>query len=296
MTATRIGVVIVNYGRHMTLETPEGQRVSCRIKGRELHPVCGDEVRWQPLADGSGLITHIEGRRSLLVRQDPRHGQRPLAANVDRMLVMVAPRPELDPFMLDRYLAAAEVLRLSALLVFNKTDLLTDIESSECNRRLDEFIAIGYAMLKVSVRSGEGLQTVKEALRGHTSVVLGQSGAGKSSLLKALVPEAEIRIGEISQATDEGRHTTSVATLYHLPEGGALIDSPGVRNFHLWPLPPAQLAQCFVEFRKYAPQCRFSNCLHEQEPGCAVTAAVTNGAISARRYQSYRSITLAAKS
>lgn len=212
------------------------------------------------------------------------------------MLVMVAPRPEPDPFMLDRYLAAAEVLRLSALLAFNKTDLLADIESSECNRRLDEFIAIGYAMLKVSVHSGEGLQTVREALRGCTGVVLGQSGVGKSSLLQALVPEAEIRIGEISQATDAGCHTTSVAALYHLPEGGALIDSLGVRNFHLWPLPPAQLAQSFVEFRKYAPQCRFSDCLHKQEPGCAVTATVTNNAISARRYQSYRSITLAAKS
>lgn len=296
MRSERAGIVIVNYGRHMSVETPEGQSVTCRIKGRQLHPVCGDEVHWEPLTEGGGLITHIKERRSLLLRQQPPHGPQPLAANLDRILVMVAPHPKPDPFMLDRYLVAAAALGLPALLVFNKADLLADPQLRECERLLDEFAAIGYVILKVSVHSGEGLQSIRNALHDHTSVVLGQSGVGKSSLLKALVPDAEIRIGEISQATDEGRHTTSVSALYHLPGGGSLIDSPGVRNFYLWTLPPGKLAQCFVEFRKYASQCRFTDCLHNMEPDCAVTAAVADGGISGRRYKSYRMAIQAARS
>ncbi|MGH8371089.1 MAG: ribosome small subunit-dependent GTPase A, partial [Gammaproteobacteria bacterium] len=199
-----------------------------------------------------------------------------------------------DPALLDRYLVAAEILKIPPFILLNKTDLLNTPRPAVCEQALDEFAAIGYTILKTSAVSGAGIHALGESLRGHTAVVVGQSGTGKSSLLKALVPAAEIRIGEISQATDEGRHTTTVSALYHLPGGGDLIDSPGVRGFQLWPIPVRDLADGFVEFRTCPGKCKFSDCSHLHEPGCRITAAVGNGAISRRRYESYR--TLSARS
>jgi ribosome biogenesis GTPase len=284
------GRVIVNFGRHMTVETPEGKPVDCRIKGRSMRPVCGDRVTVEPQTDASGLITGIQKRRSLLVRHDRRLGQQPLAANIDRMLVVIALKPAFDLSMIDRYLAAAEILKIPSLLVLNKIDLLDEAQRALADGVLSEFEAIGYTIQRTSAVSGRGIAALAESLRGHTGVVVGQSGTGKSSLLKALAPDAEVRIGEISHATDEGRHTTTVSALYHLPTGGELIDSPGVRGFQLWPMQPHELARGFVEFGRYYGQCRFSDCSHLHEPGCRVREAVADGEINRRRYESYRTI------
>lgn len=290
MTDTFEGRVIVNFGRHMTVETAAGEQMECRIKGRSLRPVCGDLVSGERLADGDGWITAIQERHSLLVRHDSHLGRQPLASNVDRMFVVVAPRPAFDPALLDRYLVAAEILKIPALILLNKIDLLGTPRPAGCELALDEYAAIGYTILKTSAISGAGIHALGESLQGHTGVVVGQSGTGKSSVLKALVPAAEIRIGEISRATDEGRHTTTVSALYHLPGGGDLIDSPGVRGFQLWPIPAQELADGFVEFRACPGQCKFSDCSHLHEPGCRITAAVGNGTISRRRYESYRTL------
>ncbi|HET7649824.1 MAG TPA: ribosome small subunit-dependent GTPase A [Gammaproteobacteria bacterium] len=284
------GRVIVNFGRHMIVETPEGTEIDCRIKGRSMRPVCGDRVTVERMADASGLITAVKERRSLLVRHDRRLGQQPLAANIDRMLVVIAPKPSFDVSMIDRYLAAAEILNITPVLVLNKTDLLDETQRVATEQTLGEYAAIGYSTLKTSVFTGNGIAGLAESLNGHTGVVVGQSGTGKSSLLKALAPGAEVRIGEISYATDEGRHTTTVSALYHLPAGGELIDSPGVRGFQLWPMPPKELARGFVEFGRYNGQCRFSDCSHLHEPGCRVREAVERGELIRRRYESYRAI------
>ena len=206
------------------------------------------------------------------------------------MIVVVAPKPALDPYMIDRYLAAGALLEIPAIILFNKTDLLTPDESDDLERVLKGYSEIGYPVLRTSVKRHTGLTALADTLRGHVGVVVGQSGTGKSSLLKALVPDAEIRIGEISQATDEGRHTTTVSALYHLPGGGDLIDSPGVRGFQLWAMPARELAGGFVEFQAYRGQCRFSDCSHLHEPGCRIMAAVEAGEISSRRYESYRTL------
>ncbi|HET7396871.1 MAG TPA: ribosome small subunit-dependent GTPase A [Gammaproteobacteria bacterium] len=284
------GRIIVNFGRHMTVETAAGNRVKCRIKGRSLRPVCGDLVSVEPSPDSTGLITSIHKRDSLLVRHDPRLGQQPLAANVDRMIVVVAPKPTLDPAMIDRYLAAAAILGIPALILLNKIDLLDTTRIVACREALDEYAAIGYSILETSAASGKGIDTLNESLRGHIGVLVGQSGTGKSSLLKALIPDAEIRIGEISHATEEGRHTTTVSVLYHLVGSGDLIDSPGVRGFQLWPIPAQELAHGFVEFQPHLGRCKFSDCSHQHEPGCSVIAAVESSSISRRRYESYRTL------
>ncbi|HET7921212.1 MAG TPA: ribosome small subunit-dependent GTPase A [Gammaproteobacteria bacterium] len=281
------GQVIVNFGRHMTIETATGQQIECRIKGRRLRPVCGDFVSGERLPDGTGRIKLIQERHALLLRHDARLGNVALAANVDRMLVVVAPKPAAEPALIDRYLVAAENLGIEALLLLNKLDLPGSVGVRDV---LEEFAAIGYPVLQVSTVDGTGIAALGEVLRHHTGVVVGQSGTGKSSLLKALVPTAEIRIGEISSASEEGRHTTTVSALYRLPNGGKLIDSPGVRGFQLWPMPVRQLAQGFIEFRASTGTCRFSDCRHLHEPGCGVRASLERGEISPRRYESYRSL------
>lgn len=285
MSEAREGLVVSVFGRRLLVETQQGEPLPCQIKGRELRPVCGDRVRWQPQPDGSGLVLEILPRHSLLNRHDARHGPQPLAANLDRLLILTAAVPAPEPFLVDRYLVAAEAAGIPALLAFNKLDLP---EAPAQAGFLDEFAALGYPTFKISARTGTGLPALRQALRGHLGAVVGQSGVGKSALLNALMPAAAARIGEISQATDTGRHTTTVAALYHLPDGGELIDSPGVRGFHLTPMPPRELARCFVEFRPFIGTCRFSDCLHSEEPGCTVKTAVENSRISPRRYESYR--------
>lgn len=284
MTALPHGLVVANFGRRLLVEDESGRMHVCHPKGRQLQAVCGDRVRWQPIA-GASVVTEILPRRSLLTRPTRGSRDRGLAANADRLLIMTAPLPAPDLHLLDHYLAAAEAQRLPALLLFNKIDLP---QAAECQSVLAEFTALGYPFYRLSARNGEGLAALAEALRGHCSVLVGQSGVGKSSLLAALLPEAKVRIGELSRASGQGRHTTTTAVLYRLPGGGSLIDSPGVRGFQPPSLPRERLAHCFVEFRPLAAACRFADCRHLEEPGCAVRAAVAAGRISARRYASYR--------
>ncbi|MAT65057.1 MAG: ribosome small subunit-dependent GTPase [Gammaproteobacteria bacterium] len=284
------GRVIRHHGRNALVETASGERLECTARKRVHDLACGDRVEWSPAGENQGVIERVLPRASVLTRPDHRGRPRALAANVDQLLIVIAPEPEPTAALIDRYLIAAELMPARPVLVLNKTDRLTADTRTHIDALLAEFAALGMPVVRVNTREPGALQPLIELLATHTSILVGQSGVGKSSLVNALLPEHDIRVGELSEASGQGRHTTSDTTLYHLPGGGELIDSPGVRDFHLWHIDKAELAQGFCEFRDYAGRCRFHNCRHLNEPGCAVQAAVDAGEISARRLESYRKL------
>ena len=290
----RNGLIISHYGQTLDIEDDAGELHRCTARKKLDSLVCGDKVVWQTTATGEGVVVALQARQTLLVRPDNRGALKPIAANVDQLLVVTAPQPDsealIDTALIDRYLVAAELSRLQAVIVINKVDLLNKAQLEQVTQLLEGYRRIAYPVLFTSAKQGHGIEAMMTTLTGHTSVFSGPSGVGKSSLVKAVLPEREIRIGAVSAASGAGRHTTTLATLYHLPHGGSLIDSPGVRDFGLWHADPADLARGFVEFQRFAPSCRFADCLHLAEPDCAVREAVATGVIDAARYDSYRRI------
>ena len=285
-----VGLVIRHHGHSALVEDTQGRIFDCNIRKRVGRVVCGDRVRWKPTAAGQGVILAIEPRKTLLTRPDPKGRPRPLAANLDQVVVVCAPQPPYTESLIDRYLVATELMGADALILMNKSDLLDEDGRREAEERLAEFEAIGYPVVFVHTLDPVAVTPLLERLPGHTSILVGQSGVGKSSLVNALLPEDTARTGTLSEASGLGRHTTTDTTLYHLPTGGDLIDSPGVRDFKLWHIPPEKLAAGFREFAPWIGQCRFHNCRHLNEPGCAVARAAAEGAIPPRRLDSYREI------
>ena len=281
------GRVLVNQRRHFIVESDDGDHVRCIVKGRKLVPVAGDRVQWSSLDSGNGLIECIHDRRNVLCRYDARRGKQPMAANLDQLLIVTAVEPAVEPFLLDKYLVAAAASDLEAIIILNKTDLLAQHDTEALEKNLAEYTALGYPVARVSAQAGEGLETFSRLLKNKVNALVGASGVGKSSLIKWLLPELDIRIGEISTARNEGRHTTTSSQLYTFPFGGDLIDSPGVRDFMLWPMPVSELKKYFVEFQTVTEECKFADCLHLNEPHCAIKQAVQNGRIQKRRYESY---------
>lgn len=286
------GLVISHQANTVRVDTGRGPALLCAVPRKLQRPVCGDQVDWRLTGDRSGSITRIHPRRNWLARPDPRGGERPLAANLDRLLLVLATRPEFQEPLIDRYLVAAAHFNLPVVLLLNKVDLLDRDALAAARQRLRVYSDIGYALWLSSVEQADGLDALQELLRAGRSMLVGQSGVGKSSLIHRLLPGGapDLEIGAISAATGLGRHTTSASTLYRLPGGGELVDSPGVRDFGLWHLPDAAIAPGFIEFRSYLDRCRFRNCRHDGEPGCAVQEAVESGAIRAKRLDSYRHI------
>lgn len=255
------------------------------LAGRRLRPVCGDRVTWQrPRDDSDGLVTAIEPRRTELARPSRRGDREVFAANVSQVIVVSAPKPAPDAFLVDRYLAAAELMGAAACIAYNKTDL--DPEGRAMD--LAEFESLGYPVIRICARTGAGLGRLRPQLEGHTSILVGHSGVGKSSIINALLPDAGTRTAALSDASGEGRHTTTASVLHHLPSGGELLDSPGVRDYAPPPVAPGEVGSGFREITSRQGQCRFSDCLHLREPGCAVKTAVEAGEMSHRRYESYR--------
>ncbi|MCA1799144.1 MAG: ribosome small subunit-dependent GTPase A [Xanthomonadaceae bacterium] len=275
------GSVIVNYGTRVLVETATGEPVPCSIRGKRLRAVCGDVVEWERI-DAEGAITRIVTRERALERADGRGGSEPVASNLDRVLVVAAPEPDPDAVLIDRYLAMAERGGIDAALLLNKTDCAPD----GFRARFDEYAIAGYPVWMCSAVNRHGLDALRTELSGRTTLLVGQSGVGKSSLLNALVPDLALQTGVLDKA-GEGRHTTTATRRYLLPGGGALVDSPGVREFWLPAMPATDLIGGFREIARAGDACRFRNCTHAKEPDCAVQAAVARGDISERRYKSY---------
>jgi ribosome biogenesis GTPase / thiamine phosphate phosphatase len=280
-------IVIATYSRRMRLRLSSGDEVDARIKGKRLKPVCGDRVIVEPIDDESDwLITTILDRDNALDRPNMRGKTEVLAANVELLLVVAAGSPEPDWFIVDRYLCAAENMGVPAAVIYNKSDL--DYDEVKLQSALRDYERIDYPTVRCSAKTGSRLDEVHSIIRGKTGIIVGQSGVGKSSIINELKGGDRQRTAAISDKTGEGRHTTANSVMLALPGGGAVIDSPGVRDYAPALRSAPQVIQGFREVENAGHGCRFANCRHLREPGCAVKAAVDNESISARRYESYR--------
>ena len=282
------GLVMVNYGKNMLVEDDSGTLHRCVARRGLEQLVCGDRVTWSPTGELSGVIESLQPRKTVMHKADGRNRLRPLAANIEQVVIEAATEPAMDTFLIDKYTVAAELAGTTPLIIINKADLLTDDVRTHIETLMQEYRDIGYTHLFTSALENTGIDAFRQQMTGKTSILVGQSGVGKSSLIRRLLPEQDITVGKLSDASGLGRHTTTTTTLYHLPEGGDLIDSPGVRDFHLGQVEPAMLANGFREFHPAVGHCRFNDCLHMGEPGCAVIEAVDAGRISERRMESYR--------
>ena len=282
-----VGRVLVAYGSHGLIETATGEVRSGRFRRKVGRPVCGDRVAVQLIDNDELAVDEILPRDSEFMRTD--HKGRPLvvAANLDQVCIVIAPQPAPTEEILDRYLVAAESLDLKPLIVLNKAELL-ESEPQGILSRLSYYESLGYPVIRTSCKTEPGIDALRQKLDQHSSILVGQSGVGKSALATRLLPETDIISGELSTQTGKGTHTTTTTRLYHLPDGGELIDSPGVWEFGVWNLRPGAVHNGFIEFDELARHCRFSNCWHQHEPGCAVQAAVDDGEVPERRYRAYR--------
>jgi len=285
--AEQEGLVVTRFGKTVDVEDKQGKTVRCKIRQNMGELVCGDKVIWQAENDDSGVICAVIPRHSLLARPDFQGRKKLIAANIDQIMITCATQPELSPGLIDRYLVAAEATGITPVIVTNKIDLVDEKSRPLLEQQLAIYHQLGYQIIYTSAVIQHGLDNLIQQLKDRTSIFVGHSGVGKSSLVKALFPEQQIRIGELSEATGKGVHTTTASTLYHLPQGGELIDSPGIREFGLWEINEAQVAEGFLELRPHLGNCRFRNCRHQNEPGCAIQEAARMGDISQQRLSSF---------
>ena len=296
------GLIIRNTGSWYVVLTDDGQTFDCKVKGnfrlrgiRSTNPVAvGDRVRIVLQPDGrSALIEDILDRRNYIIRRASNLSKQShiIAANIDQAVLLVTvSHPETSTTFIDRFLASAEAYRVPVLLIFNKTDLYAEAEGVRLRELVALYSQLGYACVACSALRGTGLDDVRKALCGRVSLLSGNSGVGKSTLLNALLPEAEARTAEISAAHDMGMHTTTFSEMFFLPEGGALIDTPGIKGFGTFDMQREEVAHYFREIFAVGAECRFGNCTHTHEPGCAVQVAVEEGRIAQSRYTSYLSM------
>lgn len=281
--------VTATFSRRMGLRTDSGIEVDARIKGKRLKPVCGDRVRAETIENESDwLITEIDARRNELTRPNMRGQMEVLAANLDALVVVAAVSPIPDWYIVDRYLCAAELMNVDASVVFNKMDLLDghEIEIPE----LQEYRDIGIPVFECSANTRQGIDDLLQSLSDQCAIIVGQSGVGKSSLINQLVTDSQQRTADISAKSGEGRHTTVNSKMISLQAGGTVIDSPGVRDYAPALADSADAANGFREIAAAAQSCRFANCRHLREPGCAVKASVDDDTISYRRYESFKRV------
>ena len=292
------GLVIKNTGSWYTVKTDSNQLVECKIKGnfrlkgiRSTNPVAvGDRVSITPNQEGTAFITSIEDRKNYIIRKSPNLSKQShiIAANVDQaFLVVTINRPVTSTTFIDRFLASAEAYRVPVVLLFNKTDALEDEEREYQQMMIDLYETVGYQCLAISAANGSGMDKVRELLAGKTTVLSGNSGVGKSTLINSLLPDVQLKTAEISDAHNAGTHTTTFSEMLELPEGGYIIDTPGIKVFCTFDIEPEELTSYFKEIFHFSKDCRFNNCTHTHEPGCAVLKAVEEHYIAQSRYLSY---------
>lgn len=289
--AAQEGVVVTRYSQHVDVETTNGEKFRCNLRRTLSDIVVGDRVIWrQGLAEMQGISGVVEAkhpRTSELSRPDYYDGLKVIAANIDQIVIVSAIAPKLSLNIIDRYLVICEKAQIEPLIVINKIDLLTAAERTELEATLAIYQQIGYRTLMLSTLTGEGIAELTSLLAQGNSIFVGQSGVGKSSLVNTILPEVETQIGEISETSGLGQHTTTASTLYHLPQGGNLIDSPGIREFGLWHLENEDITRGYREFLPYLGTCKFKDCKHLQDPGCSIREAVEAGEINPTRFENY---------
>lgn len=295
------GLVIKNTGSWYTVKTTDGETIECKIKGnfrlkgiRSTNPIAvGDQVIIVPNKEGTAFITEIKDRRNYIIRKASNLSKQShiLAANVDQaFLVVTINYPQTSTTFIDRFLASAEAYRVPVILVFNKCDLYSEEEQHLLQLFCNLYESVGYQCVKLSAATGEGVEALQPLMKQKISLLSGNSGVGKSTLINALLPEANLKTAEISDAHQTGMHTTTFSEMLSLPQGGYLIDTPGIKGFGTFDIEKQELTSYFKDIFEVSQHCRFNNCLHLQEPGCAVVKAVENHEIALSRYQSYLSM------
>lgn len=292
------GLIIKNTGSWYTVKTDDGRIVECKVKGnfrlkgiRSTSPVAvGDYVDIIMNAEGTALISAIDDRKNYIIRKASNLSKQSqiIAANLDQaLLIITIKQPETSTTFIDRFLAGAEAYRVPVVLVFNKTDLLNDDEHRYQQQMVELYETTGYPCIEISAETGMGIDQLQTLLKQKVTLVSGNSGVGKSTLINAIIPHADQRTAEISNAHGTGMHTTTFSEMIELAEGGYLIDTPGIKGFGTFDIEREELTSYFKEIFEFSKDCKFNNCTHTHEPGCAVLQAVENHYISASRYQSY---------
>jgi ribosome biogenesis GTPase / thiamine phosphate phosphatase len=284
IASTQTGLVIAAFGKRYDVELPDGQQISCVTRGKKSDLACGDRVIIKLTSANEGVVESTTTRSSLLYRSNAFRSKF-LAANVTQIVIVLAAVPSFYEDLLNRCLIAAEAAGIRVLILLNKSDLP---ETAAALQQLQLYQSLGYAVQPLSAK--QDATPLRHWLQGQTSVLVGQSGMGKSTLVNALLPDAAVRTQEISSVLDSGKHTTTAARLYHLDADSHLIDSPGLQEFGLNHLSIEEMERAFVEFRPYLGKCRFNNCRHVREPDCAIINAVQDGKISGIRLQSYQKL------
>ena len=280
------GLILVSYGTGGLAELADGRRVECSYRRSIGRPFCGDRVAIEDADGNTRVVSEILPRKNVFVRAGNRQQKQVVAANLDQVLIVIAPAPEPNRDLVERYLVAVHSLGIEPLIVVNKAELLGERGEGPL-ARLGEYSELGYGVVEASCKGAPGIDELTPLLENQTSILVGQSGVGKSSLVNALLPDHDLQTGELSRATGKGTHTTTTTIMYTLPCSGRLIDSPGVWEYGLWEMDENELAAGFPEIRSRAGGCRFNDCKHGSEPDCSVRQAVESGEIREWRYQSY---------
>jgi ribosome biogenesis GTPase len=284
-------LVLVSYGAQGVVLLPDGERKRCKFRRRVGRPFCGDKVMVARADDASLVVESILPRENQFVRSDERQRQHVIAANLDQVLIVVATAPLPSRDLMERYLLAVHSLGIEPVIVYNKTDLQLAANESAAGAtvlaHMPEYEELGYTVIRTSCKTAPGIAGLQAHLKDRTSILVGQSGVGKSSLINQLLPDLEIRTRELSTSTGKGTHTTTSTMLYEFTGGGYLIDSPGVWEYGIWKLSNNELADGYIEFKPFLGKCRFNDCVHKTEPDCEIKQAVEDGHIRDWRYQSY---------